>query len=182
MSDTLVLDVGMRPVGTIPWTEAIIQIIIKKKARVIEEHPDRYINTVNWTVNMPSVIMLVMPIKKSRAIKFSRHGIYARDKGRCQYCSARVRKSEFQYEHVIPKSQGGRTCWENIVVSCLFCNQKKGGRTPEQAGMRLLSKPVRPRSLPDAGDHGMSFNAGMPETWKSYLRDHAYWNAPLEEG
>lgn len=180
--ETLVLDVGMRPIDRISWTDAITQIVAKKKALVIEEYPDRYISTVNWTVKMPSVIMLLVPIRKSRAIKFSRHSVYARDKGRCQYCGERARKSEFQYEHVIPKSQGGRTCWENIVVSCMECNQRKGGRTPEQAGMRLLSKPVRPRSLPDVGDHGMSFNPGMPETWKSYLRDHAYWNAPLEEG
>jgi len=180
--ETLVLDVGMRPIARIPWTEAIIKILIDKKARVIEEYPTRYISTVNWSIKMPSVIMLMIPVRRSKAIKFSRHGIYSRDKGRCQYCGDHVSKREFQYEHVIPRSQGGKTCWENIVVACLGCNQKKGGRTPEQASMRLRSKPVRPKSLPDMGNHGMGYNPSMPSTWEPYLRDHAYWNAALDEG
>jgi 5-methylcytosine-specific restriction endonuclease McrA len=181
VSETLVLDVGMRPIARIPWTEAIIKILIDKKARIIEEYPDRYINTVNWTIQMPSVIMLLIPVKRSKAIKFSRHGIYSRDKGKCQYCGNRVSKNEFQYEHVIPRSQGGRTSWENIVVACLSCNQRKGGRTPAQASMRLLSTPVRPKSLPDMGSHGMGYNPSMPASWEPYLRSHAYWNTPLEE-
>ncbi len=182
--ETLVLDIGMRPVARIAWTDAIITALVKKKARVIEEYPDRYISTVNWKVKMPSVIMLVLPVKRHGAVKFSRHSIYSRDKGRCQYCGTGVHRREFQYEHVIPRAQGGRTSWENIVVSCMPCNQKKANRTPAQAGMRLLSQPVRPRSLPLAGarDDDMHFSPGMPEAWKSYLRSHAYWNTALDEG
>jgi len=172
----------MRPIDRIPWTEAITKVIADKKARVVEEYPDRYINTVNWSVKMPSVIALIIPVKKQKAVKFSRHGIYARDKGRCQYCGDKVVKKEMQYEHVIPRAQGGKTCWENIVVSCMDCNQRKADRTPRQAGMRLLSTPIKPRSLPDMGDPELSYHPGMPEAWKSYLRDYAYWNVALEEG
>lgn len=179
--ETLVLDVGYRPHSRIPWQQAIIKVLVDKTVEVVEEYPDKYINTVSWSVKMPSVVRLIMPVKKEKAIKFSRHGIYARDKGRCQYCGLKVRKAEMQYEHVIPRAQGGKTCWENIVVACMDCNQKKGGRTPEQARMRLLSTPIRPKRLPDMGDFGMTYHPGMPESWKTYLRDHAYWNVALEE-
>lgn len=179
--ETLVLDVGYRPHSRIPWEEAIIKVLIDKTVEVVEEYPDRYINTVKWSVKMPSVIRLIKPVKKEKAIKFSRHGIYARDKGKCQYCGNRVSKKEFQYEHVTPRSQGGRTCWENIVVACMTCNQRKAGRTPQQAGMRILSTPVKPRSLPDMGDQGLTYHKGMPEAWANYLRSHAYWNVELEQ-
>lgn len=179
--DTLVLDIAYRPHSRIPWEEAIIKVLIDKTVEVIEEYPDRYINTVSWSVKMPSVIRLIMPIKKEKAVKFSRHGIYARDKGRCQYCGHKVAKREMQYEHVIPRAQGGKTCWENIVVACMDCNQKKAGRTPSQAGMRLLSTPVKPKKLPDMGDQSMFYTPGMPKEWRAYLLDHAYWNVALEE-
>jgi 5-methylcytosine-specific restriction endonuclease McrA len=179
--ETLVLDVGYRPHSRIPWQEAIIKVLVDKTVQVVEEYPDKYINTVNWAVKMPSVVRLVMPVKKNKAIKFSRHGIYSRDKGKCQYCGSRVSKKEMQYEHVVPRAQGGKTCWENIVVACMTCNQRKAGRTPQQAGMKLLSMPVRPKSLPDMGDFGMTYQAGMPEAWANYLRSHAYWNVALEE-
>lgn len=179
--EVLVLDVGYRPISRAPWTEAIVKVLIDRSAEIVETYPDRYINTVSWSVKMPSVVRLVKPVKRSRAIKFSRHGIYARDRGRCQYCGSRVLKREMQYEHVIPRSQGGKTCWENIVVACMPCNQRKAGRTPEQAGMRLLTTPVKPRSLPETFDPAMVFHKGMPEAWRTYLRDRVYWNAALEE-
>ena len=179
--ETLVLDIGYRPHSRIHWTAAITKVLIDKTVEIVEEYPDRYINTVNWKVKMPSVIRLLVPIKHSKAVKFSRHGIFARDKERCQYCGSKVSRREFQYEHVIPRKLGGRTCWENIVVSCMPCNQRKGGRTPEQAGMKLLSKPVRPKSLPSAGEPGLTYHKGMPDAWRTYLRDHAYWNAALDE-
>lgn len=179
--ETLVLDIGYQPISRIRWTRAAVLAIIKKRAEIVEEYPDRYINGADWQIKAPSIIRLLVHVGKRKAVKFSRHGIYARDRGRCQYCGTHVSRHSFQYEHVIPKSQGGKTCWENIVVSCMPCNQRKAGRTPAQASMRLLSTPVRPKKLPDAGEHGMAYNPGMPENWKQYLLSHAYWNAPLEE-
>ena len=118
---------------------------------------------------------------KKRAIKFSRHNVWARDGGRCQYCGARVHRDEFTYDHVVPRARGGKTEWANVVVSCVPCNQKKGGRTPEQAGMALRSMPVRPKKLPDAGGLGIPWREGMPESWRAWLRDTVYWTATLEE-
>ena len=83
-----------------------------------------------------------------RGVKFSRNNVFARDDFRCQYCGARKSARELNYDHVVPRVQGGKTVWENIVASCYDCNGMKRGRTPEQAGMKLLRAPVKPRSLP----------------------------------
>lgn len=183
--ETLVLDAGYQPVARVPWETAIV-MVLKRVVDVIDEYPDKDINTVNWSVKMPSVIKFVRPVHKKKAIKFSRHNVYARDKGRCQYCGVRCSRNRnasnaFTYEHVVPRKQGGTTCWENIVVSCIPCNQHKADRTPEQAGMRLQTRPVRPRSLPNVNTFAMSYKPGMPESWKELLRNVVYWDGEIQE-
>lgn len=180
MQQTLVLDASMQPVGKMSWQVAIVKVICDRIAEVVAEYPDEYIRTPNWTIKMPSVIRLLKPVKRKRVIRFSRLNVWLRDKGKCQYCGRQVGQYAFQFEHVLPQSQGGRTTWENIVVSCGPCNQRKANRTPEQASMRLLSQPVKPKSLPDAMDHKMIYHEGDPEDWKSYLRSAGYWNVELE--
>lgn len=178
MGQVLVLDVGYQPVQQVHWHKAI-EWIVKKRIEVIDEHPDRYINSANWTLKMPSIVRLIRPVSKKRAIKFSRHNIYTRDNGRCQYCGNRCSRDRFTYDHVVPRSQGGQTNWTNVVVACVACNQRKAGRTPQQAGMRLLSTPSRPKKLPDSSP-GIYFQDGMPESWRSWLRDATYWRVELE--
>lgn len=178
MDTTLVLDVGYRPISVAPWQEAIVWVL-ERVVEVVDEYPDRTIHTVNWQVQMPSVVKFVRPIHRKRAVKFSRQNVYARDKGKCQYCGHRVSRSEFTYDHVVPRAQGGQTVWENVLVSCLICNQKKGGRTPEQARMRPVALPHRPRSLPDM-PLALAYRPGMPEAWRDYLRDAVYWGGELE--
>ena len=90
-----------------------------------------------------------------------------------------MRRDEFTYEHVVPRVLGGKTSWENVVVACVSCNQKKAGRTPAQAGMRLLSIPVKPKKLPNV-PREIHFTDGMPESWKSWLRDAVYWGGELD--
>ncbi len=177
---TLVLDVGYQPLSRVPWETAIVWVL-ERVVEVVESYPDRYINTVSWRVNMPSIVRFVKPIVKKRAIKFSRHSVYARDKGRCQYCSKFVSRNEFTYDHVIPRSQGGITCFENVVVACVPCNQRKAGRTPGQAGMRLLSIPVRPKKLPDV-PYRIRFTNDMPSSWKEWIRSAVYWDSELDDG
>lgn len=179
--EVLQLDIAYRPHSTIDWKVAIVKILIDKTVEVIEEHPEKYIHTVNWAVKMPSVVRLLLPVRREKAVKFSRHGIFARDNGRCQYCGLKVRKSKMQYDHVIPRAQGGTTNWLNIALSCRICNQKKGGRTPEQAGMQLISTPVKPRSLPQTQGIFMSYNKSMPDAWATYLRSAVYWNGELDQ-
>jgi len=104
------------------------------------------INGIGWAVPVPRVILLHscerMPLPKTR---FSRHNVFLRDRNTCQYCGRRLPRSELNLDHVVPRTLGGRTTWENVVCSCIDCNLRKGGKTPEEAGMRLLRRPRRPR-------------------------------------
>ena len=92
-----------------------------------------------------------------------------------------MRRDEITYDHVVPRALGGKTTWENIVTACIDCNQRKGGRTPEQAGMKLRSSPVKPKRLPETFRVTFTFRKGMPESWRSFLRSYSYWNGELEE-
>ena len=132
---TLVLDIGYQPVRRVPWETAIVWVL-ENVVQVIDEYPDRYIRTPSWSVRMPSIVRFVRALPRKRAIKFSRHNVYARDRGRCQYCGRKIARDEFTYEHVVPRVLGGKTSWDNVVVACVRCNQRKAGRTPAQAGMR----------------------------------------------
>ena len=179
METTLVLDVGYRPIAYAPWQTAIVWVL-ERAVEVVDEYPDRYIRTPNWQVKMPSVVRLLKQIRRRRGVKFSRQNVYVRDGGRCQYCSARVASNAFTYDHVLPRVQGGKTCWENVVVACIPCNQRKGGRTPTQASMLLRSPPRRPKSLPDAAALSMTYRSGMPDAWRDWLRSEVYWSGELE--
>jgi 5-methylcytosine-specific restriction endonuclease McrA len=177
VNQTLVLDVGYQPIQITSWQTAIVWVL-DRVVEVVDEH-DQKIHTVNWAVPMPSIVRFLKPISRKRAIKFSRHNVYQRDKGRCQYCSVRTSREKFTYDHVVPRAQGGTTCWENVVVACVPCNQRKAGRTPEQAKMRLLSMPVKPRSLPGVGK-AVTYAAGMPGSWRDFVRDAVYWDGTLD--
>lgn len=178
MSQTLVLDASFAPVATMTWQKAIT-LIVKRAAEVVDEHPDKYIHSANWTLKMPSIIRLIKPVSKKKAVKFSRENVYARDNNRCQYCWMRVSRSEATYDHVLPRAQGGKTTWDNVVIACVPCNQRKGGRTPEQAKMHLRSTPVRPKKLPDR-PREMTYASGMPASWQNWMRSAVYWGGTLE--
>ena len=107
------------------------------------------IGTVSGDIPIPRVILLSHYDRvPKRQIRFSRINIFSRDRFTCQYCGRNPQRSELNLDHVIPRSQGGRTTWENVVCCCVPCNRRKGGRTPAQAGLRLPRNPVRPRWTP----------------------------------
>jgi 5-methylcytosine-specific restriction endonuclease McrA len=113
---------------------------------------------------------------KKQAVKFSRINVATRDKFTCQYCGLKLPLSKLTYDHVLPRSQGGRTVWENIVMACYPCNEEKANRTPEKAKMPLRKVPVKPDHLPVVT---MRFAiTSVPDAWVSYI----YWNGALEEG
>ncbi len=98
---------------------------------------------------VPRVIQLAIYDRvPRRQVRFSRQNIYARDGDTCQYCAQRLPRNQLNLDHVVPRSQGGGSSWENVVCSCHRCNWRKGGRTPEQSGLRLLRKPSRPAWTP----------------------------------
>ena len=109
-------------------------------------------------------------------VKFNRRNIFARDENRCQYCGHRFPMSELSLDHVVPRSQGGPTSWDNIVCACVNCNVKKGGRTPDQAHMKLVRKPVKPRTSPLVS---IKMGSSKYQSWKAFL-DNAYWTVELK--
>ena len=137
------------------------------------------ISTINRQIRVPRVVVLSAYeyLPKGR-VRFSRLNIYARDNDTCQYCGQRLPRGELNLDHVNPRSQGGKTSWENVVCSCVECNLLKGGRTPEQARMKLLKKPVRPRWTPFF--RGASKRVTYRE-WLPFLTlaDASYWNVEL---
>ena len=146
----------------------------------IEAH-DQTIGLVDRVVKIPKVIVLIafdrMP---RRHVRFSRHNIYARDNNTCQYCGVQHPRSELNLDHVIPRSLGGTSTWENIVCSCLACNRRKGGMTPQEAGLRLLRPARRPKWTPMMG---LLVTEIRHREWLPFLNivDASYWNAELRE-
>ncbi|MHC4212228.1 MAG: HNH endonuclease [Planctomycetota bacterium] len=136
-----------------------------------------WISTVNFHIAVPRIIRLLFYDRLPRGqVKFNRRNIFARDKNSCQYCGQRYATSELSLDHVVPRSMGGQAAWENIVCSCTKCNSKKGGRTPLQAGMKLIKKPTRPRHNPLVHVH---LGHQRYQSWKQFL-DHAYWSVELK--
>jgi 5-methylcytosine-specific restriction endonuclease McrA len=139
------------------------------------------IQTISRRIKIPRVLVLTAFEKLPRVrVRFSRLNIYARDKDTCQYCGRRLRRSELNLDHVVPRAQGGRTCWENVVCSCIECNLRKGGRTPEQAGMKLLRTPFRPKWTP------LLRGTARKDTVRAWLpfltlAEASYWNVELGE-
>jgi hypothetical protein len=98
---------------------------------------------------VPRVITLLFYDRLPRRhVRFTRHNVYSRDRDTCQYCGRRLPRHQLNLDHVVPRSQGGASSWENVVCSCHACNRRKGGHTPEQSGIRLLRHPVRPAWTP----------------------------------
>ncbi len=137
------------------------------------------VHTVSRAIRAPRVIVLQVYDRFPRArVRFSRQNIYLRDGCTCQYCGIRFPRSDLNLDHVIPRSRGGRTNWENVVCSCIPCNVKKGGQTPQEAGMKLAKVPMRPKWSPFARDLSGRF---AHDDWKPFLSlvNASYWNAEL---
>ena len=179
--ETLVLDIRYLPVARVSWQRAIT-LLWEGKVEVVEEYQDKTVRSVTLEFRVPAVIRFLRAIRGKRSgVKFNRENVYTRDKGKCQYCSRSVPRHDFTYDHVVPKAQGGHTAWENVVVSCMPCNQRKGGRTPGQAGLKLVQAPAKPKSLPDVVRLTFTWRKGMPEPWKQWLQSVAYWNTELQD-
>ena len=176
MEQALLLNATYEPLKIVDWRKAIT-LWCQGKVEVIAVH-DREVRSVSVSFKLPSVIRLLRYItirKRFDYVPFSRANIYARDDHRCQYCGEHFPVPELTFDHVVPVSQGGRKDWENIVTSCVTCNRRKGGRTPVQAGMRVIRPPRRPARPPV-----VRLKIGLrdaPECWRDYL----YWNVELDE-
>lgn len=193
----LVLNKNWRAIGTVSLEDAITKVFSTyndgtPKAHIIE--PESYqtftwadwakiqpdvneekISTVNMAFRIPEIIVLSKYEKMPKPkVHFSRRTLYKRDKMQCQYCGCKPGSEELTIEHVVPRSKGGLTTWENCVLACVPCNRKKADKTPAQAGMKLLREPKKP-------DMNLyRFDVYKPvKSWQAFLGE-AYWNVELE--
>jgi len=144
-----------------------------------EFEPDGHdwIRTVRFDLVVPRIIRVLTFSKLPRQeVKFNRRNLFARDRNTCQYCGKRFTTSELTLDHIVPRSLGGTTCWDNIVCACVDCNVRKGGRTPEQAHLHLIRPASKPRRNPALS---ISLTDGRYSSWRQFL-DNAYWDVELK--
>lgn len=138
---------------------------------------DDWIRTVDTQIQVPRVIRLMSYDRlPKQTVKFNRRNIFARDNNQCQYCGKKFPTSELSLDHVVPRSQQGKSTWENIVCACLDCNVRKGGRTPKQASMKLIREPVKPKRSPLLN---LKMTNAKYQSWRTFL-ENAYWNVELK--
>jgi len=149
---------------------------ISELQKHLEREMHDWVRTVRIDIAVPKIIRLLgydrLP---HQTVKLNRRNLFARDGNRCQYCGDLFPTSELTIDHVTPRAQGGGETWENLVCACVKCNARKGGRTPEQAHMRLWARPHKPRRNPL-----ITLRLGQEKyaSWKAFL-DEAYWSVEL---
>lgn len=165
MSAVLVLNATFEPLNVIPLRRAIL-LLLKEKAEVVEATNAR-LRAERVDLTVPSVIRLVtyVPVPPRLPLPVSRRTVLARDNYTCQYCGGQPGKTQLTIDHVVPRSRGGGTTWDNVVAACGPCNRRKGNRTPDQANFVLLSQPARPRYLAFV----MLSERGRHDAWEKYL-------------
>lgn len=166
-ASVLLLNAGFEPLKVISWQRAVTMFFLGK-VEVIEEY-EHDIRSISIVIKAPAVVRLLHYVhigKKSPPL--CRSNILARDNFQCQYCHKDLSPKEATLDHVVPRSQGGRTTWENIVCCCTHCNRKKGGRTPSEARMLLKKKPVKPDWLPVLQ---IRFHGKIPMSWQNFLAE-----------
>jgi 5-methylcytosine-specific restriction endonuclease McrA len=142
----------------------------------VEREKHDWVKTVRYEVAVPRIIRLFGYDKlPEQSVKLNRRNLFARDRNQCQYCGRHFPTSDLSIDHVTPRALGGGDTWENLVCACIRCNARKGGRTPEQAGVKLKRKPERPKRNPL-----ISLRLGNEKyaSWKEFL-DAAYWSVEL---
>ncbi|MBI3547621.1 MAG: HNH endonuclease [Elusimicrobia bacterium] len=147
---------------------------------VMSEHPAGFVHSPSLRIAVPEIIRLTrydrMP---QREVVFTRRNLYEHYRHRCCYCGGRFRTSELNLDHVVPRSRGGDSSWDNVVTACIPCNTKKGNRLPKEAGMNLLVSPTKPNW---GGMRSLVLSSPIPirASWQKLI-DRAYWDAEIGE-
>jgi 5-methylcytosine-specific restriction endonuclease McrA len=168
MNTTLLLNASYEPLKVITWQRAVTLSFLGK-VEVVDSYESE-VRSVSLTLKMPAVVRLLRFVHLGRRRPpLSRLNLLARDDYRCQYCAIPLERKDATIDHVVPRSQNGGTSWENVVTACNPCNRRKGGRTPRQAKMKLLKKPIQPDWLPILS---IQFRTNLPEPWLMFLREN----------
>ena len=172
----LVLNADYRPLSYYPlslwsWQDSIKSVFLDRVT--IVSNYDRVIRSPSFNMRLPSVIALKSFIKPQSNPSFTRFNVFLRDKFECQYCGS---GNELTFDHLLPRSRGGKTDWNNVVTACSDCNVKKGGCLFGRSGMMLNQKPYQP-SIEDLHKNGKNFPPNfLHKSWMDYL----YWDVELE--
>jgi len=174
----LILNSDGTPLSRFPLSlnimKKVLKALLKGHINVVQEY-DTSIRIKDKDLKLPKIVMLNKYVKIDHKPKFSRKNIYLRDNYTCQYCGQKFSPEELTFDHVIPRSCGGETVWENIVTCCKACNCKKGSKNAEQVGMKLLSKP----RIPTIRD--LEKNSPIKNDLYNDWLSEAYWNSELEK-
>ena len=172
----LVLNADFRPLSYYPlsiwsWQDAIKAVFLDR-VNIVSEY-DLTVRSPSFEMRLPSVVSLKTYVQPARNPAFTRFNVFLRDRFTCQYCGAR---DELTFDHVIPRSKGGQTTWDNVVAACSPCNLTKADRMPREVGMVPHQTPYAP-SLHDLHRNGRQFPPNfLHESWMDYL----YWDTELE--
>jgi 5-methylcytosine-specific restriction endonuclease McrA len=175
---TLVLNADYRPLSYFPlsvwpWQDAV-KAMVRDTVIVLAEH-SRVVRSPNVEMRLPSVVVLKEYVSASRTPAFTRFNVFLRDGWQCQYCGGEFKTQELTFDHVIPRSRGGRTSWSNVVTACQCCNSKKGNDMPRKNGMYPLTEPREPM-IHELQERGRKFPPRfLHESWADYL----YWDTEL---
>lgn len=175
----LVLNADFRPLSYFPlsvwsWQEAIKAVFLGR-VNVVQEY-DRVVHSPRFELRLPSVISLKKYAPMERSPAFTRFNVFLRDRFMCQYCRTPHPTNDLTFDHIIPRSKGGRTTWQNVVTACACCNLAKGNRLPEEAHMFPSQRPFRPNSF-HLQEIGRAFPPNyLHQSWRDYL----YWDTELD--
>lgn len=177
---TLVLNADYRPLSSYPlslwsWRDAVSALLLDRVHLVASY--DLEIRSPSVVMPVPSVVALKRYQKTSGYPAFTRYNIYLRDTFACQYCARPFDSRELTFDHVVPRSRGGKTTWENVVAACGPCNHRKGNRTPHEAGLTLLREPYQPTRWELSQRSPQFRHKDLHHTWVDYL----YWDTELDE-
>lgn len=164
--DTLLLDLGYQPLRVVSWRRALCMHFVGK-VELVSTH-DWDVHTISSRFPAPAVVRLLRNVRaRPLYVRFSRENVYLRDGYQCQYCGKLCNSDELTLDHVVPRAEGGKTTWKNVVTACVECNRTKGRDTPEDAGLQLRCTPTRPKWLaPRVFQVG---NEQLPDVWRDWI-------------
>ena len=176
----LVLNADFRPLSYFPlslwcWQDSVKAVFLDR-VNIVSEY-ERVVRSPTFEMRLPSVISLKEYVHLDRRPAFTRFNVFLRDRFECQYCDIHFPSEDLTFDHVVPRSRGGRTTWTNVVTACQTCNLRKGDRTPRECHMHPLTPPEQPTTY-QLQENGRAFPPNfLHESWNDFL----YWDSELED-